>query len=311
LYSHKVVVDSIIQTKIYTYLKVVEKVGDRDSTQWLALPLINSKAGDVFYFENGLPMGIFQSKELKRTFKQILFLSYVSTSAEVSDKTVLPLPIFDTIKNDEPPAIMHTVMVKEVLQTSGYTYLRVLEDKKEEWLAVVKIQAKAGQTFHYDDAAPMSNFTSKELNRTFPEILFLAKLDPGPAPVKVETIPYSGAQDLSKKNKKGKKLAPAQEVNTIAELLENKKKYDQKLILLKGEVTKYSSGIMGHNWLHIKDGSAYLGKDDIVITTEQDFKIGDKATFEGLISIDKDFGSGYFFEVIMENASRKENNSGN
>ncbi len=95
-YSHKVVVDSVIQTKIYTYLKVVERIGERDSLQWLALPLIESKAGDVFYFESGLPMGVFQSKELKRTFKQILFLSYVSTTAEVSEKSVLPFPIFDT-----------------------------------------------------------------------------------------------------------------------------------------------------------------------------------------------------------------------
>lgn len=284
----------------------MERIGERDSLQWLALPLIESKAGDIFYFESGLPMGVFQSKELKRTFKQILFLSYVSTTAEVSEKTVLPLPIFDTIKNDEPPAIVHTVLVKEVLQTSGYTYLRVVEDKKEEWLAVVKIQAKAGQTFHFDDAAPMSNFTSKELNRTFPEILFLAKLDPGPAPAKVETITYSKAGGDAKNKKPGKKYAPAKTVSNIAELLENKKKYSNKRIRITGEVSKYSSGIMGHNWLHIKDGSAYLGKDDIVITSEQEFKIGEKAVFEGLLSLDKDFGSGYFFEVIMENAARVE-----
>lgn len=299
-YSHKVVVDSVVQTKIYTYLKVRERINDKDSLQWVALPLIESKTGDVFYFESGLPMGLFQSKELGRSFKQILFLSYVSTTPEVSEKTVLPLPVFDTIRNDEPPAVMHTVVVKEVLQTSGYTYLRALEDKKEVWLAVVKIQAKAGETFHYDDAAPMSNFTSKELKRTFPEIFFLAKIDPGPAPVKTETISYEVA--ATKKNKKAKKYAPSVEVSCIANLVENKKNYADKLVIIKGEITKNSSGIMGRNWLHIKDGTSYLGKDDLVVTTEQDFKIGDKVIFEGLFSLDKDFGSGYFFEVILEDA---------
>lgn len=60
------------------------------------------------------------------------------------------------------------------------------------------------------------------------------------------------------------------------------------------------------NWFHLKDGTAFLGKNDIVITSEQEFKIGEKATFEGLLSLDKDFGSGYFFEVILENAARVE-----
>ena len=88
-YSHKVLVDSVVQTKIYTYLKVRERINEKDSLQWVALPLIQAKTGDVFYFENGLPMGLFQSKELGRSFKQILFLSYVSTSLEVNEKTVL------------------------------------------------------------------------------------------------------------------------------------------------------------------------------------------------------------------------------
>ena len=64
---------------------------------------------------------------------------------------------------------------------------------------------------------------------------------------------------------------------------------------------------MNKNWAHITDGTKYIGKSDIVLTIDQPLKIGDKFTFEGVLSLDKDYGSGYFFEVIMEDAKIKIN----
>lgn len=180
LYSHKVVVEEILQTKNYTYLHVKERVKEKDSIQWLALPLFEPTKGDVYYFESGLQMGQFQSKELNKTFEQILFLDGISRSPEVSDKNIAH-GLTDISENKEPqdttPAVIHTVVVQEVLQTSGYTYLRVKEGDNEEWLASVKISASVGQTYTFDDAAPMNEFTSKELKRTFKKILFLAKIN--------------------------------------------------------------------------------------------------------------------------------------
>ena len=302
-YAHKVAVDSVFQTKAYTYLKVTERIKEKDSIQWIALPIIPAKPGDIYYFESGMAMGQFTSKELTRTFSQIIFLGGISTTLEVDEKTIIPPLIVDTTSKNTPPPVVHTVEVKEVLPAGAYTYLRVLEDKKEQWLAIVKIPAKVGQIFHYDDYVLMTDFYSRELKRTFKEILFLSKLSPGPGASTSETINKS-ASEARKYNKAMSQ--PAKVVNSIADLLENKKLYIGKKIIIKGEVTKYSSNILDKNWVHIKDGTSFIGKSDLVLTTDKTLKIGDKVTFEGIISADKDFGNGYFFEVIIEDAKVKE-----
>lgn len=313
LYAHKVVVEEILQTKNYTYLRVKERIKEADSIQWMALPLFEPVVGETYYFENGLPMGEFQSKELNRTFKQILFLSEFSTSPEIGTKNMLaglPVSPVDSIQKNIPPAVVHTVVVKEVLQTGGYTYLRVKEGKKEEWLAVVKIRAAVGQTFTFDDAATMTDFHSKELNRTFKEILFLAKLKLSPASDGKESTISESHNSISNSGSKEKKIINANEAAakpleggiSIAALLENKKSYSGKKVIVKGKVTKFSGGIMNRNWIHIQDGTGFSGKNDLTITTNMEVKVGDNITVEGLITLDKDFGSGYFFDVIMEDA---------
>lgn len=284
-YAHKVVVDSILQTKDYTYLKVNERIKEKDSVQWLALPTIEAKAGDIFYFDSGMQMGEFHSETLNRTFNQILFLGGLSTSAEVSDKNIVPAPVMDTLSLNTAPVVVHTVVVKEVIQTSGYSYLRVKEGDKEKWLAIVRKPAIVGQTYTYDDAAPVKDFTSKELKRTFKEVFFIAKL----------TL-------VTDADKKEPSLTPSYKSISIAKLLKNKKSYSGKTVKIKGKVTKYSSAILNRNWIHIEDGTNFSGKYDLTITTDQEVKVGDTITVEGKISLDKDFGSGYFFDVIMEDA---------
>jgi len=281
LYAHKVMVDSIIQTKAYSYLKVTERIKDKDSLQWLALPVIEAKAGDIFYFNSGLQMGEFHSRELDRNFNQILFLPNLSTSAEVSDKTIVPKPAIDTIRHNTTPLVVHTVVVKEVIQTSGYTYLRVLEGDKEEWLAIVRRPVKVGQTYTFDQSGTMTDFASRELNRTFKEILLVAKLT-------LVTEQESATHP--------KKITP------IGKLLKNKNSYEGKLVKIKGKVTKYSADILGKNWIHIEDETDYSGKYDLSATINQEVKVGDTIIIEGKISLDKDFGSGYFFEILMEDA---------
>ena len=301
-YAHKVTVDSVFQTRAYTYLKVKEKVKEKDSLLWMALPNITAKSGDVFYYESGMAMGKFTSKELSRTFDQILFLATVSTSLDVNEKTILPLPVVDTAQANMPPLVAHTVVLKEVLDAGGYIYLRVMEGKTELWLAIVKVQVKVGQTYHYDDASLMKNFYSKELKRTFPEIYFLAKLSIGPAPEEQEAKLKDASSPEAKKRQKALSQS-AKTIPSIANLLENRKEYAGKKVMIKGEVTKYSSNILGKNWVHITDGPKYVGKSDLVLTTDQELKVGDKVSFEGILSIDKDFGSGYFFQEIIEEAT--------
>ena len=95
-------------------------------------------------------------------------------------------------------------------------------------------------------------------------------------------------------------VEPCEGCITISDLLANKKSYSGKVIKVKGKVTKYNPGIMGKNWVHIQDGSEFEGGFDLTVTTDNQAIVGEIITFKGKIVLDKDFGYGYFYNVLME-----------
>ncbi len=95
-------------------------------------------------------------------------------------------------------------------------------------------------------------------------------------------------------------VEPCEGCITISNLLANKKSYSGKIIKIKGQVTKYNPEIMGKNWVHIQDGTEFQGEYDLTITTDIPVNVGQIVTFEGKIALDKDFGYGYLYNVIME-----------
>ena len=51
----------------------------------------------------------------------------------------------------------------------------------------------------------------------------------------------------------------------------------------------------------MQDGTSNSGEFDFTATTADVVKVGDVITIEGIITLDKDFGAGYLYDVIMEN----------
>lgn len=97
------------------------------------------------------------------------------------------------------------------------------------------------------------------------------------------------------------KVSPCNSCTTISKLLSDKQSLAGKIIRVKGIVTKYNPLILGKNWVHIQDGSEFQGVFDLTITTDKIVSLGDTLTFEGKMILDKDFGYGYFYQVLMEN----------
>ena len=60
---------------------------------------------------------------------------------------------------------------------------------------------------------------------------------------------------------------------------------------------------MNRNWLHIQDGSEE--GLDLTVTTEENIALGAIVSLEGVITLDKDFGAGYRYDIIMEKAMLK------
>jgi len=198
---------------------------------------------------------------------------------------------------------VHKIVVKEVLQTTSYTYVHADEDGSLKWIAVPKTAAKVGETYYFQGGTEMGEFKSKELDRTFSSIIFLNGL------ISPEVVEGGGtALNVSTQKTETavvtvhEPIEPAEGGITIAELYSNKEKYANKVVRVRGKVTKFNAKIMSRNWIHIQDSQANQGKMDLTATTTEEAKVGDIITIEGMITLDKDFGSGYFYSVIMENS---------
>jgi ribosome-associated protein YbcJ (S4-like RNA binding protein) len=208
------------------------------------------------------------------------------------------------------------VAVIEVIQVSSYTYLKVKTDGQENWLAVPTISAKKGETYFYKGGMEMPNFKSEELNRTFKSVLFLSKLFKNKSDLiaknKVSNPSKVGRkQAKSANNKLNIKIIPPKGGLSIAELIKNKQLYQGKTIKIKGQVSKFKSQIMSRNWIHIQDGSEYDKIFDITVTSKANVKVGDTIMVRGTVVLDKDFGGGYFYKLIIENGTLFKTNKDN
>jgi hypothetical protein len=235
----------------------------------------------------------------------ILFLIVTSCGfnkkgSQTSSNTVEPQ---ETVTNMNT----HVVTVLEVIQASNYSYLKLKEGGQEYWAAVPRFDAKIGQTYYYNQSMEMKDFESNELKRTFSSIWFIDGLADQPLPVqKPNPMTTTGRKKVDRVT--DIKVKPAAGGITISKLMSDKSQFANKKVIISGQVVKFSPEIMNKNWVHIQDGTEASGNFDLVVTTNEVVKVGDIVTFEGTIATDKDFGYGYKYDVIMEDAKTVRGN---
>ncbi len=199
-------------------------------------------------------------------------------------------------------ANMHTGVVQEVLQATAYTYLKVKEGDQDFWVAITKRETKVGETISFAGGLEMKNFESKDLQRKFDSIYFVDSVIGG------ESRPAGTGHGSMQMPGRTKPALEKEEISveraeggiTIGELLADPDSYAGKTVLIKGQVTKVNRAILGKNWVHLQDGTDAAGKFDLTITTQEQASVGDVVTFEGTIVLNKDFGAGYVYAVLME-----------
>ena len=94
-------------------------------------------------------------------------------------------------------------------------------------------------------------------------------------------------------------------VKTVAALYKDTASLAGKTISATGKVVKVNNGIMGRNFVHVQDGTgdAKGGTNNLVVTSKQTAAVGDKVTISGLVVLNRDFGSGYSYPLIIEEAT--------
>jgi starvation-inducible outer membrane lipoprotein len=208
--------------------------------------------------------------------------------------------------NEEPVAKgMHMAVVEEVMQTSVYTYLLMNENGNKTWIAIPKRDVNTGETYYYKEGMEMPDFKSKELDRTFDKVYLVENISVSPGQMKSPMAMQKPAGKQAPTHGVITKITHTDDEVSIAEIFADPAFFNNKTVKVRGTVVKVNEQIMGKNWIHIQDGTEHDGSFDLTITTSEQVKKGSVVGFEGIIMLNKDFGYGYVYDVIMEKATIK------
>ena len=207
-----------------------------------------------------------------------------------------------------PPTASIKGEVLEVRDVDAYTYLRLKTGDGEIWAAVNKAPVAKGAAVTIENANVMTNFESKTLKKTFDRIVFGSLAGTGAAaasPARVDMAQMHAG--VSKPTDAGNVKVPkakGPDARTVAEIVEQRAALNNKPVLVRGKVVKYTAGVMGKNWIHLRDGSGSPADNtnDVLVTTLEETKIGEVVVARGTVRTDVDLGSGYFYKVLVEEA---------
>lgn len=117
--------------------------------------------------------------------------------------------------------------------------------------------------------------------------------------MKIQSIAFGVALGLSA----AFAASAAEPVKTVASLYKDKATLAGKTISTQGKVVKVNNGIMGRNFLHLQDGTGDASSNDLVVTSKQTANVGDQIKISGVVVINRDFGAGYSYPLLIEEAS--------
>lgn len=233
-----------------------------------------------------------------------------------------------------------TGTVLETMDSGGYTYFQLDTGLDKPWVAVPQAQVKVGDTISSMPGMVMKNFTSKTLNRTFDSIVFSGGIagatkntphggmgmsmggmksgggdDSFASAVAAESGGRPSQAQAPSTGGSAGAMVPFSEIKVdkasgdnaqlVSDAFANRKELNGKTVRVQGKVVKVSRMIMGRNWIHLQDGSGDPANNthDLVFTTEADtIEVGKVITMEGVLTANKDFGSGYKYDAIVEEA---------
>jgi hypothetical protein len=196
-----------------------------------------------------------------------------------------------------------TGKVVETMDAATYTYALIDTGAAKAWIAATQFIVKVGDTLAVADAMPMNQYRSKTLNRTFDVVYFSGSVRVNGKPAIAPTAAANTATPSAGKSPNLANIPRAPNGQTVAEILEGKTKFSGQPIAVRARVVKYNAQILGKNWLHLRDGSGDEGTNDLTVTTSAEVKVGDLVLVTGKLTTNRDFGSGYTYAAIVENAT--------
>lgn len=247
-------------------------------------------------------------KQLMTVFCITMFsLSLLAGCSEEAPKTETAKPSAQTAPAAPEAAPGKSGKVIETMDAAGYTYVQVDTGTEKFWAAAPQFAVKVGDDVVVPEGMPMPDYHSKTLERTFDMVYFVPGVLVGgaamggdmpsdhPPMTNGKTVVETTTVDLSG-------IKAAEGGQTVADIFAKKAELAGKPVKVRGKVVKFSAEIMGKNWIHLQDGTGDAGSNDLTVTTKATAKVGDTVVISGVLSTDKDFGYGYAYGVIVEDA---------
>jgi hypothetical protein len=204
-----------------------------------------------------------------------------------------------------PAAQMMTGAVVETMNSGGYTYVQLDTAQGRIWAAAPEFEVSVGETVTVPPGAPMANYHSETLDRDFDLVYFVqnvikgeaAPAAPPQAQMPAGHPPMESGSDIDLSG-----IQKAEGGVTVEEIFSSQTELSGKEVIVRGKVVKFTPQIMGVNWVHLRDGTGSEGTNDLTVTTSDVVKVGDTVLVTGMATTNKDFGAGYKYDVILENA---------
>jgi hypothetical protein len=267
----------------------------------------------------------------------LLFLSVLATSlaCKSQPRSTAGAPVAVATAAAPAAAESLTGKVAETIDAGQYTYLRLQTAAGETWAAVPSTKAGVGTQVTVQSPMWMENFKSAKLNRTWTRIAFGtlageageadAKLPAGHPPTGAQPPDHPGmfaaqAAGLNPDEKatlpsSHPPLAAAADVGairvakaggangrTVSDIHARRAQLKDKSVAVRGKVVKTTNGVLGKNWLHLRDGTGEGSTADLTVASTDTAQVGDTVLATGTVRLDRDLGAGYHYDVLVEDA---------
>jgi len=240
-----------------------------------------------------------------------------------------PVPVATAGAPAEPTAAnVIRGKVTEKIDVNQYSYLKIDSSDGEVWTAVLKTSKGVGDVVGVLGPIWMENFKSATLNRAWAKIAFgtlqgetpSAPAQAAPSTHGVGTFAGAAAQSPATALPPGHPApaapadigavkvakAPGAQGRTIADIYAHRAQLKDHAIAVRGKVVKATNGVMGKNWLHLRDGTGQGATSDLTVASDQTAGVGATVLVTGTVHLDRDLGAGYYYDVIVEDAQAKE-----
>lgn len=241
-------------------------------------------------------------------------MACVQTAVEGVESTAGTVPAAQsagTVNSQGGMSTMFEGRVVDMIDAGRYVYIQVQTVEKKVWVAAPAFDGDIGDGVLVPPGVPVADFQSRKLGRKFDMIYFVGDIR------RVGETDGVTAPDVTSQDRMMHppmdELAeiPAVDIGrvekadggySVSEIIAGRDDLAGREVVLRARAVRFTSNIMGKNWLHVRDGSGDEGANDLVVTTDAVVKAGDLLLIRGVVRVDQDFGFGFKYDVIIENA---------